>query len=70
MSTSDKQTGLASDNYHGVVVVVVVAVVLVVIIVVMLLLLLLSLPLQVSAPACVLRALMIRPHAMATLPSR
>ena len=39
--TSDKQTGLASENYHGVVVVVVVAVVLVVIIVVMLLLLLL-----------------------------
>ena len=39
--TCDKQTGLASENYHGVVVVVVVAVVLVVIIVVMLLLLLL-----------------------------
>jgi hypothetical protein len=44
--------------------VVVVAVVLVVIIVVMLLLVLLLLPLQVSAPACVLRFFMVRPHAM------
>ena len=43
--TSDKQTGLASENYHGVVFVVVVAVVIVVIIVVTMMLLLLLLPL-------------------------
>ena len=63
--TCDKQTGLASENYHGVVVVVVVAVVLVVIIVVMLLILLaLVIALAGVCPCFCSTCLMIRPHAM------